>query len=240
MNQYIYTLTDTENLDNVKYIGKTKNLKDRLKRHMSNYSLKESWTSKNKWLLYLKNNNMMPKMEILDIGNDNNINDLEKYQISQFKSWGFKLKNETEGGDGTDWTGKKHRKESVLKMKMNHPLRKVIYQYDLDNNLIDEFLSIHDASNKTGSYRGHISKCCKKIKKYNTVGGYYFRFKDEYFPFKKPSNYPCVVKCLDINGNLVKTYKSLYKLKKLGFRTESIKDSSNKNRLYRNFHWEIN
>jgi len=240
MKQYIYTLSNPENSDDVRYIGKTKNLKDRLKRHMSDYSLKESWTSKNKWLLYLKNNNMKPKMEILDVGNENNIDDLERYWISQFKSWGFKLKNETEGGDGYDWTGKKHKKESVVKMKMNHPLRKSICQYDLNGNLINEFLSSHDAEKETGLHRGHISKCCKKIKNYNTVGGFYFRFKDEYFPLEKPSNHPCKVKCLDTNGNLVKTYKSLYELKKLGFRTESIKDSSNKNRLYRNFHWEIN
>lgn len=94
MKHYIYTLSNPENFDDVRYIGKTNNLKGRLKRHMSKDHLKDSWTSKNKWLLYLKN-----------------IDDLEKHWIAQFKSWGFKLKNETEGGDGFDWTGRKHKKE---------------------------------------------------------------------------------------------------------------------------------
>jgi len=39
----------------IKYIGKTKNLKDRLNRHMNPCNLKDSWTSKNKWLLLMKN-----------------------------------------------------------------------------------------------------------------------------------------------------------------------------------------
>ena len=239
MKQYIYTLSNPEDADDIRYIGKTNNLKSRLKRHMSKDHLKDSWTSKNKWLLYLKNNNMKPIMEILDTGNEKNIDDLEKYWISQFKSWGFKLKNETEGGDGYDWTGRKHRKESVVKMKMNHPLRKEICQYDLNDNLINEFLSTHEAADKTGLHRTHIGKCCKGTKNYNTVGGYYFRYKDEWFPLEKPSNHPCNVKCFDNKRNLINEYKSLRELKNSGFTPRLVKKSSNDKTIYRNYYWEI-
>jgi hypothetical protein len=45
MIYYIYTLTDP--LDGtIKYIGKTKDLEDRLFRHLNESSLKDNWTSK--------------------------------------------------------------------------------------------------------------------------------------------------------------------------------------------------
>lgn len=182
---YIYTLSDPIS-NEIKYIGKTKNLKDRLYRHLSNYSLKESWTSKNKWLLNLKNNGLKPIMKVLDIGDENNIDELEIYWIEQFRQWGIKIKNETKGGDGFNWTGKKHTQESIEKMKMNHPFRKVVCQYDIETNkLLNTYDSLHESSEKTGLDRSHISRCCKGTKNHNSVGGYYFRFKDEFFPFVK-------------------------------------------------------
>jgi len=268
MDYFIYTLSDPID-EEIKYIGKTKNLKDRLQRHMNPHNLKQTWQPKTKWLKYLKNNNLKPIMELLDIGDENNIDDLEIYWISQFKTWGFKLKNDTNGGTtlrqkGTKlkeqhieklkksiktkkpvvqytinnifvaeyesiseatrqtglshissccrnvrkstgdyyfrykdnyfpfiepidyWTGSHHSKESIEKIKMNHPLRKIIYQYNIETNeLISKYESIHEASEKTGLQRGHISKCCRGIKSFNSVGGYYFRFEDNYFPFVK-------------------------------------------------------
>lgn len=268
MTYYIYTLSDPTSKE-IKYIGKTKNLKDRLSRHMNPSNLKNTWTAKSKWLKYLKNNNLKPMMEVLDTGDENDIDDLEIYWISQFKTWNFKLKNETEGGQiptpkgsklkkrhikslkhnhpnkkpvcqytinnkfmkeyesiteakkqtglyhigccckgkrksagdyyfrykgnyfpyvkkDNYWKGKKHTKESLQKMKMNHPLRKEICQYDIKTDeLINIFLSSYEASEKTKLHRGHISKCCRKIKNYNTVGGYYFRYKGYYFSLVK-------------------------------------------------------
>jgi hypothetical protein len=268
MEYFIYTLSDPIDKE-IKYIGKTKNLKDRLQRHMNPCNLKQTWQSKTKWLKYLKNNNLKPIMELLDQGDENNIDDLEIYWISQFKSWGFKLKNETIGGQNPTlkgsklkkshidnlkksiktkkivvqytiddifvakyesiseakrqtglshissccrgkrkstgiyyfrfkdnyypyvkrieyWTGAHHTEETRKKLKMNHPLRKVICQYNIDTDeLINEYLSSYDAENSTGLRRGHICKCCKAVKSFNSVGGYYFRFKDNYFPFVK-------------------------------------------------------
>jgi hypothetical protein len=244
MKYFIYTLADPIS-NEVKYIGKTKNLKDRFQRHMN------------------------PSMELLDEGDENDIDSLEVYWISQFKAWGFKLKNLTEGGQNptpkgsrlkerhinnmkkssptkkivtqytignifvaeyesiseaerqtkfrhisdccngkrkkcgeyyfrfkdnyypyverTDyWTGAHHSEESVEKMKMNHPFRKVICQYNIeDDKLIGEYESSHDVERITGLSRSHVIKCCKGIQNYNSVGGYYFRFKENYFPFIK-------------------------------------------------------
>lgn len=268
MTLYIYTLSDPIS-NEIKYIGKTKNLKNRLQGHMCPYNLKQSWQSKNKWLKYLKNNGLKPIMEILDEGDENNIDNLEIYWISQFKTWGFKLKNETNGGsfptqkgdklkerhiqslkkspkkkkivvqyslDNTFiaeyesisearrqtklghisscchgrrkkcsefyfrfkdnyfpyveridyWTGAHHSKESVEKMKMNHPFRKTICQYSIeDEKLVNTFKSSHDAERITKLSRRCIVRCCKGTERYNSVGGFYFRFEDNYFPFIK-------------------------------------------------------
>jgi hypothetical protein len=178
--QYIYTLTDP--ISNIiRYVGKSNNPHDRLRRHLSDTSLSESWTNKNKWLLNLKNNNLLPILNIIDESNDENIDSLEIKWISYYRNLGIVLSNMTDGGDGTDWTGKKHSVESIEKMKMNHPLRREVIQFDLDNQIINFFDSLHDSSEKTGLSRSSISRCCNNTKRYVTVSGYYFRFIDNYF-----------------------------------------------------------
>lgn len=55
---------------------------------------------------------------------------------------------------------------------------KKIQQFDLDGNLIDEFNSIREASEKTGIDRKSISNCAKGVKHYNTAKGYKFKIKE--------------------------------------------------------------
>lgn len=202
--QFIYILKDPLT-NEVRYVGKTNNPENRLKRHMSNYQLVESWTSKNKWLIYLKKQNLVPIMEVIDTGTKENINLLEIKWIAHYTSIGCKLTNGTIGGDGYDWTGRKLTKEHIEKMKMNHPMRKSIVQFDLDNNIIKKFDSSRDAEKFNSLRRNHIIKCCKGISSYNTVGKlYYFRFIDNYFPCKKSNSIPDIDKInkkLDILKN---------------------------------------
>jgi len=318
---YIYTLTDPIDMG-IKYVGKTKNLKNRLSRHMSQYSLKESWTKKNKWLLYLKNNNLKPLIEILDEGHIDNIDDLEIYWISQLKAWGYKLKNETKGGKGCEyWTGKKLSKEHILKTKMGNPLRKVICEYEIiSNKFLNEYISIGEASKNTGhkrdtiinsckgksdslkhevywrykenyfpyikrnltqseeskkkskmnnplrkvicqyeigtdklikeyasshdvdkdypNSRTHITKCCKGIKNYNSVVGYYWRFRGEYFPLTSNQTSSIKVIQYDLNKNIIKEYETVGECKKLGYDTSKIDKSFNENIIYKNSYWK--
>lgn len=182
-NYYIYTLTDPIDGE-IKYIGKSKNMKNRLWNHMSPHSLKKSWTPKNKWLLWLRNQKLKPIMEVLDEGEENNIDLLEEYWISQFKSWGFKLKNVASGGKGYSyWAGKKMPAYSILKTKMNNPLRKVVCEYEIGTNiLIKEYDSINDASKDTKHKKDTIVNSCKG-RSIPHKFGYYWRFKDNYFPY---------------------------------------------------------
>lgn len=149
---------------------------------MSESNLVESWTNKNKWLLHLKNNNRLPILDIIDEGHDDNIDSLEIKWISYYRNLGLDLSNMTDGGDGYDWTGKKHSEETKKKLKLSHPLRREVVQFGLDNKIINFFDSLHDTSDKTGLSRSSISRCCNNTKRYVTVCGYYFRFIDNYFP----------------------------------------------------------
>jgi hypothetical protein len=194
MKQYIYTLKDPISKE-IRYVGKTKDSKDRFRRHMSDYSLIESWTDKNKWLLNLRNSNLEPIMEIVDEGDSNNINSLEVKWISHFRGLGLDLLNMTDGGDGFDWTGRKHKVETIEKLKLCHPKRREVIQFDLNNNIINIFNSAHDTSENTGFPRSSISRCC--LGKYIQVKGYYFRFIDDYFPCSKAIG--------DINESLLKS-----------------------------------
>jgi len=327
LTYYIYTLIDPIDKE-IKYIGKTKNLKDRMLKHMTPYSLKDSWTAKNKWILWLKNQGLKPEIEILDEGNLDNIDSLEIYWIEQFKQWGFKLKNDTKGGQGCEyWTGKKipeysklktkmnnplrkvvyeyeigtdklikeydsisdasretghkketishicsggsisnkfncywrfkdnyflytardlkHTEEDLIKMKINHPFRKIICQYDIGTDrLVGEYLSSHDAERMTGIGRGNITRCCKRIDNYNSVGGYYWRYRDDYFPYKenkvmvKDKKFYKVEK-YDKNMRLVYVYDSTFQARKKGNGFRGIKLSSDKNLIYRDHYWKL-
>ncbi len=184
MKQYIYTLKDPISKE-IRYVGKTNNLKDRLRRHMSDSYLIESWTNKNKWLLNLKNIGLCPIMEVIDEGINSNINELEIKWILHYRNLGLELTNMTDGGDGCDNKGRKASESTIKKMKLCHPKRREIIQFDLNNNIINIFNSAHDASEKTGFSRSSISRCC--LGKYIQVKGYYFRFIDDYFSCGKAS-----------------------------------------------------
>lgn len=317
---YIYTLSDPTTGE-VKYVGKTKNMKERLIRHMEPSNLKNAWTSKTKWILWLKAQGLKPMIEILDEGDAENIDALEIYWISQLKQWGYKLKNNSNGGPNpVYWTGRKLSPEHILKRIMNDPRRKDICEYEIGTDkLLAEYISVADASRKTGHkpetiaysckgktipgkhgvywrYKenyfpyierdikhsnetklklkmsspsrkticqyeietnklikewdsshgidhGHINKCCKGIENYNSAGGFYWRFKDDYFPYKKydqkDNSDPVEIEQYDNEFNLIKIYKSFHQARKEGHGYRGIKNSSDKDTLYRNYYWKI-
>lgn len=188
MRNYIYILKDPIS-NEVRYVGKSNNPENRLKRHLNDNSLIESWTSKNKWLLNLKNNNLLPIMEIIDYTDLDNIDELEIKWIKYYRHLGFKLTNSTNGGDGFDWTGRKHTSDTIDKLKLCHPNRKEVIQFSLDNKVIKIYNSIRECAINTCLNRRHISRCCNNDKN-KTVGGFYFRYIDNYFPCIKSNTKP--------------------------------------------------
>lgn len=187
MKNYIYILKDPIS-NEIRYVGKSNNPEDRLRRHLQNNNLIESWTPKNKWLLNLKNNNMLPIMEIID-STEFDINELEIKWIKYYRDLGLDLTNGTDGGDGFDWSGRKHSEESIQKIKLCHPNRKEVIQFGLDNIIVNIYNSVREAERETGLSRSHIIKCCNNTKN-KTVSGFYFRYIDNYFPCIKSNSEP--------------------------------------------------
>lgn len=84
----------------------------------------------------------------------------------------------------------KHRKETILKLKMNHPLRKNILCYTQNGNLYKIFNSSKDAELDTNLPKQCILKLCK-TKKYVSKN-YIFGFEDdnEFLDFIEKSDKP--------------------------------------------------
>lgn len=97
MKTFIYILIDPRD-NQVRYVGKTKNITRRFNQHISEAS--KVRTYKNNWLLQLKLNKLRPEMVIIDECEDNSWILLEQWYIEIFKSWGYKLTNLTKGGEG--------------------------------------------------------------------------------------------------------------------------------------------
>lgn len=109
---YIYTLSDG---NEVRYVGKTKNLNKRYYSHIYESSLKK--THKEKWInkTLLEGGKII--IEILDICDESDSDFFEKFWIFQLKSWGFNLTNLTEGGEGgSPMKGRKMTEEQKNKM----------------------------------------------------------------------------------------------------------------------------
>ena len=97
MKTYIYTL-EHPITNEIRYIGKTNNPKRRLHHHwVVGHKLKTKLSS---WLKSLKKLKLKPIMTIID-ETDSDWEQLEMYWIAQFKAWGFKLTNHTDGGEGS-------------------------------------------------------------------------------------------------------------------------------------------
>lgn len=92
---YIYTLSNPIT-EEVRYVGKTNNIKRRLSAHMYKYRN----THKDSWVQSLRINNIIPEICVIDEVSELEWEFWEKHYISLFKSWGFNLTNSSDGGRG--------------------------------------------------------------------------------------------------------------------------------------------
>lgn len=112
---YIYGLVDSIK-NELKYIGKSVNPKNRYRKHLQ--ESKKKLTYKDRWLNKLLENNQKPELLIIDVVNENNWVFWEKHYISYFKSIGCILTNISEGGDNPpNQIGKKRSKEIIEKIR---------------------------------------------------------------------------------------------------------------------------
>lgn len=117
---HIYSLSDPITKQ-IRYIGKADNLRKRFNTHICD----KSRTHKTNWINLLKSQNLSPIIESLDEVNLSDWEFWEKHYISLFKSWGFKLVNGTDGGDGSNGRPmSQENKEKLRQYRLAHPLSK--------------------------------------------------------------------------------------------------------------------
>jgi group I intron endonuclease len=120
---YIYYLADPDFPNTPKYIGKTiQTLRRRLRGHICNK--KNIHTLCSIWIKSLIRNNKEPIIVSIEesIENFDYLNLLEQYWISQFKTWGFVLKNHTLGGEGSfGYTHTQETKDKISLKKIGKP-----------------------------------------------------------------------------------------------------------------------
>jgi len=159
----IYLITNIDNDPYKVYIGQTKNLKVRLSNHRKKYH---------------KNIQMSVLDEIkTEIRED--WKQLESFWINLFQSWGFKLDNKNNGGNGPNQfskesidklsKAKKGQKYPSFttradkgKLRPNSTHNKPVNQYSLDGTFIKQWNSAREAQRFiNGKNDGSVADCCR-------------------------------------------------------------------------------
>lgn len=119
-NNIIYGLIDP-NTKELRYVGKTVNLSNRMAGHYTPAKLRQK-THKNDWLKSLINKGQKAEVIVLETYDDaNDLYDAEQELIAYYKFIGCNLTNSTDGGPGP--LGYKHSEETKQKFSgENHPL----------------------------------------------------------------------------------------------------------------------
>lgn len=181
----IYTLSDPIT-NEVRYIGQTvMSLKMRLGNHIRE-SRRPHNTHKLNWIRSLNKKGVKPQIDLLEEGI---WGETEIYWIAQFKQWGFRLVNSTEGGDGTirkkteeekrkiseAHMGKKlseeHKKKlSEAKLGIPRPARKIKYKLVHKDGTTKTILGAEDVASFIGCHRTEVCRVASGGR--NSVYGY--------------------------------------------------------------------
>lgn len=131
----IYTLSDPIT-NEIRYIGfTTRTLKERLREHIKDAQIFKNKRHSYNWINKLLKNNTVPVIEELDVCEINNVKKYEIYWIAQFKAWGFRLVNASEGGEGLNGYKRTEKQKAIDSFRQQKP----IYKYDLTDNLIEYY-----------------------------------------------------------------------------------------------------
>lgn len=165
---YIYILIDPRD-NQTRYVGKTINPLNRLNQHISECKNIKVLHHRAKWIRKLSGLKLLPIIKFIKICN---LLDFEKYEAEYIKLYkSDKLTNSDESGSGN--TG---RIKEVLD-RQSKTAGRIVYQYDLNGNFIEEYQSVRTAANALKISHSNISRSCNKIVKH--ASGFIFRYNKE-------------------------------------------------------------
>lgn len=235
---FIYSLENPKTKE-VRYIGKTiQKLEKRLTAHV--YESKHRKNHKCNWINKLIRENVKPKIKLIDTVSEDNWEFWETYWIEQFKTWGFKLVNQTPGGEGYKHSDETKEKISIANSGKNH--------YFYGKNHTKESKEKISKSLKGNQYaKGfkHSEETKKKVRK-NTKE-YYKKNPRTKEHNKKIADSNSKVKAnpiyqYGINGNLIKKFESVrIAVAELKIGRDGIYDcAKGKQKSYKGFIWSWN
>lgn len=180
MKTYIYTLADPRT-NEVRYVGKTINVKRRYHYHCSEFQNKQEHTHRSCWLLSLIKLGLKPIMTVVTEC-ENDWSRLEQEWISKFDN----LCNHTKGGEGI--VGLKRSEETKRKISENNARgrSRKVYQFTLDGKFINEYQSAIEAANKNGCDGIKIAAACRGVQ--HSSCGYCWSYSKE-IKIKPPRKY---------------------------------------------------
>jgi len=185
-NTIIYSLEDPTT-NEIRYIGYTKkSLKQRLKQHLDNVREAEKgnrpWNHRLSWIKSLQSKPIITEICTVEA---EYVCEEEIYWVSQFKTWGFRLVNLTEGGDGGNtWAMHSDARKKEISKKISKAVK---------------------------GKKKPFSEAHKKALKENhwsTKPGYVHPCLGKQSPKLNKSKYPEVIWC-DLDHNKLNTFKSL-------------------------------
>jgi len=175
----------------VRYVGATKNPKERIRCHIKDAKNKNS-SPVHKWINSLLDKGLSPIMDIVDTGDTDTWQEKEKYWIQRYKDMGCALLNQTDGGlyykrseeSCRKWAGEnnpnygkpvrgQHRQTNAESHKIP------VSQYSKDGVWIRNWDSGMDASIELEISATSITACCKRRPHYYTAGGFIWRYADD-------------------------------------------------------------
>lgn len=233
---YIYSLKDPET-NEIRYIGKTTNIKTRLKAHITRS--KHNTYHSARWVQSVIKRGLKPIIELVEECTEDNWVEREKHWIAYYRER-FDLTNVLDGGEGgfivtragSKWTdkqrennrkarlgvsikhtneGNKKRAEGVRKYYAKN--KRPVLQYDLDGNFIKEWESAVDAGKEIKISYSDINRACKKENL--TSAGFQWRYKegeikDKINKYVKPesASNKAIIQ-LTKENEIIKEYKSI-------------------------------
>jgi len=220
MTVYIYTLS-CPTTGQIKYVGKTINLKQRFRDHMKDY---RNMNKNKSWIKSLKIRGLSPVMQVIDVCLGEDWRFMEDFWIQILKTWGFDLKNQIHGGRGITVLSEESKNKISLSLKGKKQSEerrlkncKKVLKYDLDGSFICEHESITHAEMSSNIKNGILGS----IKRKQSAGGYQWRFLNGIIelhiePYKKNMHRSCKsgkskkpVYEIDKNGSILHKYESI-------------------------------
>lgn len=234
-----YTLSASSDVDNIRYVGvTTKSVMRRFYGHKycAIHDNKRGLPV-HKWMYshYKRNETIIVKQ--IDVCNENEWEEREKYWIKYYRDKGFELLNISNGGNGVV-TEEIRSKSSIERSVEAHC--KAVVALNKDGSFYKEFSSIKEASEDTGALRTSIGNVLKGRSK--SSKGYIWIYKEDYDLNKKysynPKSRATLVYEFDIDGIFLNKYPSLDYFDTLsGWSMNGVKAAIKNKTVYHNRYW---